>query len=292
MLGPVQIGALGASGVAAVTCSARPRVAILATGDELRNPGEKLEPGQIYESNRRMVAAALAGSGADVDVLPVAADDADSHRIAMERGLQADVLVTSGGVSMGPHDLVRRVAAELGVEEIFWGVAVKPGKPLDSYYMLRLVAPFAAGQKNSNLAATTTPEPPMPIANFTHWDGRPSIVATWCWIAGLKPDGSNADAPIDYGRCDLNGLPVIKAKGSAAPPGEIPKWVNPGRPKFLTLAKAAPDRTLWATNWPHPTPGLDKPDDAWTLDMLLEWLPDETARNKTLVDNPARLYGF
>ena len=130
MLGPVQIGALGASGVAAVTCSARPRVAILATGDELRNPGEKLEPGQIYESNRRMVAAALAGSGADVDVLPVAADDADSHRIAMERGLQADVLVTSGGVSMGPHDLVRRVAAELGVEEIFWGVAVKPGKPL------------------------------------------------------------------------------------------------------------------------------------------------------------------
>jgi D-galactarolactone isomerase len=49
---------------------------------------------------------------------------------------------------------------------------------------------------------------------------------------------------------------------------------------------------LWATNWPHPTPGLEKPDDAWTLDMLLEWVPDETTRNKTLVDNPARLYGF
>ena len=74
-LGPVQIGALAASGVAVVTCSTRPRVAILATGDELRNPGEELEPGQIYESNRRMVAAALAGSGAEIDVLPVAADD-------------------------------------------------------------------------------------------------------------------------------------------------------------------------------------------------------------------------
>ena len=58
------------------------------------------------------------------------ADDADAHRAAIERGLAADVLVTSGGVSVGPHDLVRRVAAELGVEEVFWGVAVKPGKPL------------------------------------------------------------------------------------------------------------------------------------------------------------------
>jgi D-galactarolactone isomerase len=77
------------------------------------------------------------------------------------------------------------------------------------------------------------------------------------------------------------------------------EWSKAGPPNYsdvgrlaATLAKAAPDRTLWATNWPHPTPGLDKPDDAWTLDMLLEWLPDETARNKTLVDNPARLYGF
>ena len=50
-------------------------------------------------------------------------DDASAHRAALERGLEADVLVTSGGVSMGPHDLVRRVAADLGVEEVFWGVA-------------------------------------------------------------------------------------------------------------------------------------------------------------------------
>jgi molybdopterin molybdotransferase len=130
MLGPVQIGALAAAGVATIVCSKRPRVAVLATGNELRSPGEELEPGQIYESNRRMIAAALADSGAEIEVLPVAADDAESHRAAIDRGLSADVLVTSGGVSMGPHDLVRRVAAELGVVEIFWGVAVKPGKPL------------------------------------------------------------------------------------------------------------------------------------------------------------------
>jgi len=58
------------------------------------------------------------------------------------------------------------------------------------------------------------------------------------------------------------------------------------------LAKAAPERMLWATNWPHPTPGAPVPDDAWMLDMLLDWIPDEAGRKKTLVDNPAHLYGF
>jgi D-galactarolactone isomerase len=59
-----------------------------------------------------------------------------------------------------------------------------------------------------------------------------------------------------------------------------------------TLARSAPERMLWATNWPHPTPGVSVPDDAWMLDMLLDWLPDEGARTKVLVDNPAQLYGF
>jgi len=129
-IGAVQIGALAAAGIASVGCSVRPRVALLATGSELRSPGEPLGPGEIYESNRRMIAAALAGSGAEVDTLPVVADDLEAHRSALEGALDADVVVTSGGVSMGPHDLVRRVAAALGVEEVFWGVAIKPGKPL------------------------------------------------------------------------------------------------------------------------------------------------------------------
>jgi molybdopterin molybdotransferase len=129
-LGPAQVGALAAAGVAEVRCSRRPRVAILATGSELRAPGESLEPGQIYESNRGLIAAVLTPAGAEVELLPVVRDEEADHRAALERGLAADVLVSSGGVSMGPHDLVRRVAAELGVEEVFWGVAVKPGKPL------------------------------------------------------------------------------------------------------------------------------------------------------------------
>lgn len=129
-LGPAQIGALAATGVDRVACHVRPRVAVLATGSELREPGTPLERGQIYESNRALVAASLAPVGAVVEQLPVVPDDLDAHREALRRGLEHDVLVTSGGVSVGPHDLVRSVARELGVKEVFWGVAMKPGKPL------------------------------------------------------------------------------------------------------------------------------------------------------------------
>jgi molybdopterin molybdotransferase len=129
-LGPVQIGALAAAGVASVSCARRPRVAILATGSELARLGDELAPGQIYESNGLMLSAALAAAGAYIEALPVVADDESAHRKALERGLGADVLVTSGGVSVGPHDLVRAIEAELGVEEVFWRIAIKPGKPV------------------------------------------------------------------------------------------------------------------------------------------------------------------
>jgi molybdopterin molybdotransferase len=129
-LGASQLGALGAAGVAEVECVRRPRVAILATGTELARPGEPLGPGQVYEANALMLAAALAAAGAEVEQLPAVADDEAAHRVALERGLSADVLVTSGGVSVGPHDLVRKIEAELGVEEVFWRVAIRPGKPV------------------------------------------------------------------------------------------------------------------------------------------------------------------
>jgi len=129
-LGAAQVGALAAAGVAEVRCGRRPRVALLTTGTELRAPGEALGPGQIYESNGAMLAAALAAAGAEVERLAPVEDDAGAHHAALEQALAADVVVSSGGVSVGPHDLVRSVLRELGVEEVFWGVAVKPGKPL------------------------------------------------------------------------------------------------------------------------------------------------------------------
>ncbi len=129
-LGPAQIGALAAAGVAEVVCGRRPRVAVLTTGTELREPGSPLGPGEVYEANGVMLAAQLAAEGALVTRLAAVADDDEEHRQALAEGLEHDVLVTSGGVSVGPHDLVRRVEAELGVEEVFWRVAVRPGKPV------------------------------------------------------------------------------------------------------------------------------------------------------------------
>ncbi len=129
-LGAAQIGALAAAGVAEVTCVRRPRVAVLTTGSELRAPGTPLEPGEVYEANGVMLAAQLEAEGAVVTRLAAVADDEAEHRGAIEQGLEHDVLVTSGGVSVGPHDLVRRVEADLGVEEVFWRVAVRPGKPV------------------------------------------------------------------------------------------------------------------------------------------------------------------
>lgn len=128
-LGPAQLGALAAAGLPEVVCARRPRVAVLTTGSELRSPGQPLAPGEVYEANGIMLAAQAAAAGAEVERLTPVVDDEADHRRAIARGLEHDVLITSGGVSVGPHDLVRRVESELGVEEVFWGVALKPGKP-------------------------------------------------------------------------------------------------------------------------------------------------------------------
>jgi molybdopterin molybdotransferase len=131
VLGAGRVGALAAAGVAEIRCSKRPRVGVLVTGSELRQPGEQLGPGQIYESNGLLLATALQLAGAVPAQLGVVADTEEEHRRTMERALLGfDMLVTTGGASVGPHDLVRKVQAELRVEEVFWGVAMKPGKPV------------------------------------------------------------------------------------------------------------------------------------------------------------------
>ena len=130
ILTPARLAALAACGIESVASSRRPSVAVVVTGTELRAPGEPLGPGQIYESNGIMLAAALAGAGARVERFGATEDSEEALELVLERALEADVVVTSGGVSVGPHDLVRRVEARLGVEEVFWGVAMRPGKPL------------------------------------------------------------------------------------------------------------------------------------------------------------------
>ncbi len=129
-LGPAQIGAAAAIGRAALPCHRRPRVAVLTTGSELRQPGEPLGAGEIYDANGPMLAAALRATGVEVTTIPAVGDDEDAHRTALRRALEHDVVISSGGVSMGTHDLVRGVGGELGVREVFWKVALRPGKPL------------------------------------------------------------------------------------------------------------------------------------------------------------------
>ncbi|MBV8079333.1 MAG: molybdopterin molybdotransferase MoeA, partial [Actinobacteria bacterium] len=129
-LGPAQLAALAAAGIATFRSVRRPRVAVLPTGTELRQPGATLRAGEIYDSNGLMLVAQVATAGGEATRFDPVVDDEAATRAAITRGLEADVLLTSGGVSVGEHDLVRRIEAELGVEEIFWGVAMRPGKPL------------------------------------------------------------------------------------------------------------------------------------------------------------------
>ena len=129
-LTPSRLAALASAGVSRVVCARRPQVAIVTTGTELRPPGEPLGEGEIYDSNGIMLAALLELAGAVVTGPDHVADDTEAHAAALAGGLEADVLVTSGGVSVGPHDLVRETLAGLGAEEVFWGVAMRPGKPV------------------------------------------------------------------------------------------------------------------------------------------------------------------
>lgn len=128
-IGPAEVALLAALGVDPVRVTRRPRVAILATGDELAGPGETPRPGQIRDSNGPYLAAAVARAGAEVWRLGIARDNADDLRARLARAVEADLVLTSGGVSVGDYDLVKQILAEQGAME-FWRVRMRPGKPL------------------------------------------------------------------------------------------------------------------------------------------------------------------
>ena len=129
-LGPAEVGVAASVGRASLRCARRPRVAILVTGDELTEAGRPLKPGGIYSSNGWALAAQAERAGALVAARETVPDEAAETRAALARALDSsDVVVVSGGVSVGPHDHVKPALAELGVEERFWGVSLRPGKP-------------------------------------------------------------------------------------------------------------------------------------------------------------------
>lgn len=125
-----RIALLAALGVQEVSVSRRPVVGLLATGSELREAGQSLAPGQIYESNRAALAALVAQSGAVPKLFPLVPDTAEGTRAALAGAFATcDVVVTSGGVSVGELDFVKSAFRDLGGELEFWQVAIKPGKP-------------------------------------------------------------------------------------------------------------------------------------------------------------------
>lgn len=129
-LGAGHLNLLAAVGTASVRVARRPRVAVLATGSELRPPGKSLAPGQIHESNRAMLGALLAGAGAEARVYPLVPDSLARTRNALLRAFtDCDAVVTTGGASVGKLDFVKAALAELGGSQEFWKVAIKPGKP-------------------------------------------------------------------------------------------------------------------------------------------------------------------
>ncbi len=129
-LGPVALGAAAAAGVGTLVAARRPSVSVLCTGDELRAPGEPLGPGEIHNSNAPMLTALARRLGAATALARRLPDD----RAATTEGIGAaiarsDVVIISGGVSVGPHDHVKPALDALGVREVFWSVALQPGKP-------------------------------------------------------------------------------------------------------------------------------------------------------------------
>ena len=128
-IGAAELGVLASVGAGEVSCARRPRTRVLTTGDELLEPGDAMRPGGVRNSNAYSIPALALGAGAEVVAVETVRDDPAATQTAIDAALKGDVAVISGGVSVGEHDLVKAALDALGVEQVFWRVALKPGKP-------------------------------------------------------------------------------------------------------------------------------------------------------------------
>jgi molybdopterin molybdotransferase len=165
VLHPAQIGVLASLGKARVRVHRRPIVAILSTGDEVREPGQPLKPGQIYDSNAYSISAMVLVNGGIPKRLGIAKDTVEALTEKLREGLESDMLVTSAGVSRGDYDVVKDVLAKEG-EVDFWTVRMRPGKPL-------AFGAFAAGGRRVPHIGL----PGNPVSSMVSFElfGRPAI---------------------------------------------------------------------------------------------------------------------
>jgi len=125
-----RIGLLAAAGLARVHVGRQPVVGVLATGSELTEPGRPLQPGRVYESNRPVLAALIARTGAIPQAFPLVVDELAGTSLALAKAFnQCDAIVTSGGVSVGEMDFLKPAFERIGGSLEFWKVAIKPGRP-------------------------------------------------------------------------------------------------------------------------------------------------------------------
>jgi molybdopterin molybdotransferase len=181
-LGPAEVAVLAALGRPTVRCGAIPRVTVLVTGDELVEPGRPLGPGQIRDSNAYALAAQASRAGARVIERRIVRDERGATEQAFAAALaEADVVIGSGGVSVGPHDHVKPALKALGVEELFWGVRLKPGKPTW----------FGRASEGGTLVFGLPGNPVSAMITF-HLFARPALRA----LAGADPDGGTRVAAV------------------------------------------------------------------------------------------------
>jgi molybdopterin molybdotransferase len=130
LLSAIAVSSLAAAGLGEVRCVRAPRAIVLTTGDELVPPGTPLRRGQVHDSNSLLLAGTLESFGCEVEHGGRVPDTLEETERLFAAALAADLVVSSGGVSVGPRDHVKPALAALGVEELFWRVAIQPGKPV------------------------------------------------------------------------------------------------------------------------------------------------------------------
>jgi len=212
-LGPARLALAAAMGHPRVPVRRKPRVGVLATGDELVRPGEPAGPDQIVASNLYAVAALCERAGAEPIDLGIAADDRTALRTRVDAALArpVDCLVTLGGASVGEHDLVREILTDAGMDLGFWRIAMRPGKPLLHGRIGRTVVLGLPGNPVSSIVCAVLFLTPLLRA----LQGDPDAGADQSEPAILAGDLAANDSRQDYLRAELlagrEGLPAARA---------------------------------------------------------------------------------